>query len=178
MHTFDLGRNVRNWFLIHRVSESFALSLTKSTMRYALSLQLPIFQGQGCDRGQHWIIRDHKMLWSTELIISFPNPLPFTLLFVTSAFSVELLFFPGNYLPFKTQPKYNFWCKAFPDFLHVTCYGWSPYLSLVPCLHKHLLKTSFPHDPTPAQTLSSWDTLLSDAASLLKFKYIPVDTKC
>lgn len=78
MHTFDLGRNVRNWFLIHRVSESFALSLTKSTMRYALSLQLPIFQGQGCDRGQHWIIRDHKMLWSTELIISFPNPLPFT----------------------------------------------------------------------------------------------------
>lgn len=51
---------------------------------------------------------------------------------VPSAFNVELLFFTGNYLPFKTEPKYNFGREAFPDFLHVTGYGQSPYLSPIP----------------------------------------------
>lgn len=35
-----------------------------------------------------------------------------------------------------------------------------------------------PLPPDSAQTLRSRDALQSDAASLFKFKYIPVDTKC
>lgn len=41
-----------------------------------------------------------------------------------------------------------------------------------------MMKSSALPFPHPTQTFSSRDTLLSDAASLFKFKYIPVDTKC
>lgn len=72
----------------HTKGESFALSLTKVTMSYALSLQLSMFQDQGCDREQRSIIRDpircFEVLSSSflENVCSFPNALIFTCCFL------------------------------------------------------------------------------------------------
>lgn len=133
-----------------------------------------LFQGQGCDRGQH-SVTDTEMLWGIVLIIPWkcqffskhpalhmPFPLP----------SVNSLL-PEITCPLR--PNLNITSDVMPS--RTRLYHRHPTYHLSPALINTYWRLLLP-TPPPAQTLSSWDTLLSDAASLFKFKYIPVDTKC
>lgn len=142
---FDLGRHMRNWLFIHRVT--LALSLTTLTIR-SLLLQLSRFQGQGCDRGQHAFIRDRKVIWSTVFIISWKC------LFFSKCSTVHMLFslplmsnsFSSLEITCPSRLSLNITLDVKPSRISYMSQDMDSHPTYhLARLHKHLLETSLRH---------------------------------